>query len=96
MIVVPLVLIAANITELLHCAEPKVSLYLIGFNLCDPITLSGKNLLFVSLNFAPNLLRGSETLLKSLLDRLLSPTRLIGFGEFTNKPRISLPRVPEF
>ena len=57
---------------------------------------NGKKLFFLNLNLAPNLLRGSDTLLKSLLDKLLSPTKCIGFGEFTNRPRISLPRVPEF
>ena len=35
-------------------------------------------------------------LLKSLLDKLLSPINLIGKGELINNPRISLPNVPEF
>ena len=39
--------------------------------------LSGRCLLFFSLKFAPNLLNGSEILLKSLLDKLLSPINLI-------------------
>ena len=71
-------------------------MYLIGFSLDDPQIFKGKKLFFLNLNMAPNLLKGSDTLLKSLFDKLLSPIKFIGSGEFTNSPRISLPRVPEF
>ena len=94
--VVPLVLKPPKITELLHCAEPLFSIYLIGLRFDVPVIVNGKFLLFFNLNLAPNLLKGSDTLLKSLFDKLLSPTNFIGSGEFTNSPRISLPRVPEF
>ena len=67
-----------KITELLHCADPFFSKYLIGFKLDEPKIVRGRFLLFFKLNFTPNLLSGSETLLKSLLDRLLSPINLIG------------------
>ena len=58
---------------------------------------SQEDLLFdFNLNLAPNLLNGVEILLKSLLDRLLSPTSFISFGVLINKPNINLPSVPEF
>ena len=53
-------------------------------------------LLLLSLNSAQNLLKGSATLLKSLFDKLLSPIKFIGSGEFTNKPSISLPKYQNF
>ena len=80
----------------MHWAEPLFSLYLIGFNLDAPYIVNGKKLFFLNSNLAPNLLSGSDTLLKSLLDRLLSPIKLIGSGEFIKSPRISRPSVPEF
>ena len=52
--------------------------------------------MFFNLNFAPSLDSGSAILLKSLFDKLLSPINFIGNGELTNKPSISLPKVPEF
>ena len=51
---------------------------------------------FFNLNFAPNLLNGSDTLLKSLFDKLLSPISLIGCLQLINSPKINLPSVPEF
>ena len=67
-----------------------------GFKCEDPHIVKGKFFLLFNLKFAPNLLRGSEILLKARLDKLLSPINLIDFGVFIKKPRISLPRVPEF
>ena len=52
--------------------------------------------MFFNLNFAPNLLNGSEILAKSLFDKLLSPINFIVENEFTRRPRINLPNVPEF
>ena len=46
--------------------------------------------------FAPNFFRGSVTLEKSLIERLLSPTILISLLELTSKPNINLAKVPEF
>ena len=92
---VPSVLKPPKITALLHWAEPFFSKYFTGFNLDDPWIISGKFFLLFNLNFAPNLLNGSEILLKSLFDKLLSPINLIGFVEFINNPSISLPKVPE-
>jgi len=43
-----------------------------------PKIIKGRFLLFLSLKSAPNMLSGSEILLKSLFDKLLSPTTLIG------------------
>ena len=40
--------------------------------------------------------KGSITLEKSLLDRLLSPTILILNGDLIKRGKISLPTVPEF
>ena len=57
--------------------------------------LTGRPVLF-ELILTPNNFKGSIILLKSLLDKLLSPFILIQFFEFTNKPRISLASVPEF
>ena len=57
---------------------------------------SGKFLFLLKLNFAPNLLKGSEILLKSLLDKLLSPIILILYGVFIKSPANNLPKVPEF
>ena len=45
---------------------------------------------------APNIFKGSVTLEKSLFDKLLSPIIFIVYGELINKPKISLPNVPEF
>ena len=67
-----------------------------GFILLEPIISSGKVLLFFSLNATPNLLSGCAILLKSLLDKLLSPINLIVLFDLTKSPRISLPSVPEF
>ena len=72
----PLVLNPAKIIELLHCAEPFFSKYFIGFKFLDPIMVNGRFLLLFNLKAAPNLLKGSDTLLKSLFDKLLSPLRL--------------------
>ena len=47
-------------------------------------------------SFAPNFSNGFITLRKSLFDKLLSPLSLTLFFEWTNKPNISLPSVPEF
>jgi len=62
----------------------------------EPCISSGKNFLFLSLNEAPNFSNGFVTLLKSLLERLLSPIILILFSVLINKPRIRRPKVPEF
>ena len=68
---------AAKITALLHCADPLFSKYLIGFNLDDPIIFKGRCLFLLNSNDAPKLLNGSEILLKSLFDKLLSPISFI-------------------
>ena len=47
-------------------------------------------------NFAPNFFNGSITLLKSLFDKLESPLIVISFFEWTKRPKMSLPSVPEF
>ena len=60
-----------------------------------PKTLIGNLPLFV-INFAPNFFKGSVILEKSLLERLLSPVILILILEWTKRPSISLPNVPEF
>jgi len=52
-------------------------MYLIGLKFVDPDIVRGRFLLFLNLNVAPNLVKGSEILLKSLLDKLLSPISLI-------------------
>ena len=83
-------------TLLLHCAEPLFSKNFIGFNFFDPIIVRGKLELLRRLKEAPNLLRGFATLLKSLLDKLLSPIIFIGNGVSIKSPEINLPRVPEF
>ena len=62
----------------------------------DPFIVNGKLLLFFNLKIAPNLLKGSETLLKSLLDKLLSPINFMGLVVLIKSPRISRPNVPEF
>ena len=51
-------------------AEVHVSSRVSNLGLTDSIV--------ANLKVTPNLLRGSETLLKSLLDKLLSPINLIG------------------
>ena len=58
--------------------------------------VNGRYLFFESLKVAPNLLKGSVTLLKSLRLKLLSPINLISLSELTNNPKINLPKVPEF
>ena len=95
-IVVPLALIPPNITELLHWADPFFSIYFTDFNFCEPKIVKGKLLLLFNLNWAPNLLSGWVTLLKSLFDKLLSPIIFIGYLVLISRPRISLPKVPEF
>ena len=67
-----------------------------GLRFEDPITLRGKFLSFFNLNLAPNLLKGSAILLKSLFYKLLSPINFIGCVVLIKKPKISLPSVPEF
>ena len=52
--------------------------------------------MFFNLKIPPNLLRGSDILLKSLVDKLLSPIRFIGFEVLIKNPSINLPSVPEF
>ena len=52
--------------------------------------------MFFNLKIPPNLLRGSDILLKSLVDKLLSPIRFIGFVVLIKNPSINLPKVPEF
>ena len=94
--VIPFDLNAAKITADLHCAEPLFSKYLIGFRFWFPIKLKGKFLFFVRLNLTPNLLIGSEILLKSRFDKLLSPIIFILFFVFAKRPIINLPNVPEF
>ena len=74
MIVVPLVNIPARITELLHWADPFFSTYLIGLRFLVPVIINGKFLFLFNLNLTPNLLNGSDILLKSLLDKLYSTT----------------------
>ena len=71
-------------------------MYLIGRRFFDPFTISGKPLFLFVMNEAPNFDNGSVTLLKSLMDKLLSPTNLIGLGEFIISPSNNLPSVPEF
>ena len=69
---------------------------MIGLIFFDPWIVSGRLKFFFNLNFAPNLDKGEATLLKSLLDKLLSPTNLIVLVELIIKPRTNLPRVAEF
>ena len=90
----PGVLIAASIIELLHCALPNFSMYFIGLKKSDPTISTGKLFLF-EIILAPNNFNGSVTLEKSLLDRLLSPIILIFFFELIRRPNISLASVPE-
>ena len=52
-------------------------MYLMLLSFEDPKILNGKFLFLFNLNLEPNLLRGTETLLKSLFDKLLSPIILI-------------------
>ena len=47
-------------------------------------------------NFAPNFFKGSVTLAKSLLERLLSPITLVLKFVCVRSPNINLPKVPEF
>ena len=58
--------------------------------------MSLKGRVFFKENEAPNFFKGSATLLKSLLDKLLSPIILIGKGVSIKIPEINLPSVPEF
>ena len=95
-IVVPFALNPPNITELLHWADPFFSIYFIDFNFWDPKIIKGKFLPLLNLNFIPNLVNGSVTLLKSLFDKLLSPIIFIGCEVLVTRPRIILPKVPEF
>ena len=67
-----------------------------GLALLVPISLKGKFFLFFNSYFPPNLFKGSVILLKSLLDRLLSPINFYLWFELINRPRINLPSVPEF
>ena len=69
---------------------------MIDFKFDDPLIVKGKFLPLVKLSLTPNLLKGSDILLKSLFDRLLSPISLIGSGVLISNPKISLPSVPEF
>ena len=85
---------AANIIDVLHCAEPLVSKYFIGFGFSKPFIVRGK-FFFVS-KLAPNFFNGLITLEKSLFDKLLSPISLILFFELISNPKIILPKVPEF
>ena len=78
MIVWPLVFSAANITALLHWAEPFVSWYFIGVGVLVPFIVIG-SLPELELNFAPNFSKGSVILKKSLFDKLLSPLIVIFF-----------------
>ena len=55
-----------------------IDTYLYVVKFLDPKIVNGKFLFWNNLNFAPNLLSGSEILLKSLLDKLLSPIIFIG------------------
>ena len=93
--VMPGVLSAANITELLHWALPNFSLYLIGLRNSDPTIVNGRPLFF-DIKSAPNNFKGFVTLVKSLFERLLSPFIVIWFFEFISRPKINLARVPEF
>ena len=63
---------AANITAVLHCADPLFSKYFIGLGLLVPSIKTGSfpELLF---KFAPNLDKGIVTLEKSLLADLRMP-----------------------
>ncbi len=70
-------------------------MYLIELGAFKPFIISG-SLLFLDLNDAPNFLKGMITLEKSLLDKLLSPIKVILFSKLINKPKINLPKVPEF
>ena len=67
-----------------------------GLVLLVPINLKGKFFLFFNSYFPPNSLKGSVILLKSLLDKLLSPINFIGQLASINMPSINLPKVPEF
>ena len=77
-VVSPFDLSAPKITALLHWAEPFFSKKLIDLSFVDPFIINGSVKLSFNLNFAPNLVRGSAILLKSLFDKLLSPIILIG------------------
>ena len=57
--------------------------------------MTGKVFLFEFI-VAPNCFKGSVTLEKSLIERLLSPSILISFLESTSSPKINLAKVPEF
>src|SRR6056300_1117183 len=94
--VVPSLFIPPKITALLHCADPFFSKYLKDFKFVLPFIIRGKYFSFFRLKFAPNLLNGSVILLKSLLDKLLSPINFIGYFVSIRNPNISLPKVPEF
>ena len=96
MIVFPSAFNPPKRTLLLHCAEPLFSKNLIGFNFFGPLIIRGKLRFLCKLKEAPNLLKGSAILLKSLLDKLLSPTILIGKGLSIKIPEINRPSVPEF
>ena len=56
----------------------------------EPLITNGKFLFLFNLKIAPNLLSGEDTLLKSLLERLLSPINFIGYLVLINKPSIVL------
>ena len=93
--VLPGVFRAAKITELLHCAEPFFSKKFIGFKYSEPKILSGRVFFLFAINFAPNCSNGLIILLKSRLDRLLSPIIFNSYGDLINKPSKSLANVPE-
>ena len=80
----------------MHCADPLFSKNSIDLGLFVPKIVSGRFLFFFKVNSAPNLLKGFEILVKSLFERLVSPINLIGFGVLIKKPKINLPKVPEF
>ena len=69
-------------------------MYSTGLKNSEPVILTGSLPLF-ALNFAPNFFKGSVILEKSLLERLLSPTKVTVFLKFTNNPNINLANVPE-
>ena len=66
-----------------------------GLRNFDPKIFTGSLPLFDFIS-APNNFKGSVTLEKSLLARLLSPIKVNSFLASINKPRICLAKVPEF
>ena len=81
--------------QVLTCALPIFSLYLIGLRKSVPIIFIG-NIFFLLSIFTPKSFKGLITLEKSLLDKLLSPINFTLDFDLTNNPSINLASVPEF